>query len=93
MLLNSKIRLRSTTISYISKKIEIGGHTDNTGDDVRNQLLSESRAQAAKNYLISIGCNADLISAVGYGKSKPIADNKTAEERRKNRRVEVRFVE
>lgn len=80
-------------IKKIGGNVEIGGHTDNTGDKVRNQLLSEARAIAAKEFLVSEGCDPERITTVGYGDSQPIADNKTADGRRKNRRIEIRFVQ
>ena len=48
---------------------------------------------AAKSFLVEMGCDADKIITVGYGDSQNVADNKTTEGRRKNRRVEIRFVE
>lgn len=68
--------------------IEIRGHTDNVGDVAKNQLLSEERAKAVVNYLISKNINRNRLSYKGFGSSKPIADNNTEEGRMKNRRVE-----
>jgi outer membrane protein OmpA-like peptidoglycan-associated protein len=68
-------------------KIEIGGHTDNTGDKARNKALSQSRAKAVKDYLVSKGVDATRLSAIGYGDTKPLADNKTEDGRAKNRRT------
>jgi len=71
-------------------KLEIQGHTDNVGKDKYNQALSERRAAAVKKYLVENGAaNADKIKPVGYGKTRPIADNKTAEGKFRNRRVEI----
>lgn len=72
--------------------IEIGGHTDNVGDDASNQLLSQRRAEAVKQYLVKKGIKAERIQTKGYGESLPIADNVTEEGRQKNRRTEVRIV-
>ena len=70
----------------------IEGHTDNVGKDAANQKLSERRAQAVKNYLVEkMGIAADRLSAKGFGESKPVDSNKTAEGRSKNRRVESTF--
>ncbi len=69
-------------------KITIAGHTDNTGGAVLNQKLSESRAKAVKDYMLSKGIAIDRITSVGYGFDKPIADNDTPAGRAKNRRVE-----
>lgn len=69
-------------------KIEIAGHTDNIGNKSSNILLSQNRAKAVKEYLVSQKINADRITFSGYGSSKPIANNETEEGRAKNRRVE-----
>ncbi len=68
-------------------KIEIGGHTDNTGDKAKNKTLSQNRAKAVKDYLVKEGIDGTRLNAVGYGDSKPVADNKTEEGRAKNRRT------
>lgn len=68
--------------------IEIGGHTDNTGSDATNDRLSKNRAQAVADYLILNGITSNRITAVGYGKHRPVAFNDTDEGRGKNRRVE-----
>lgn len=69
-------------------KIRIEGHTDNVGSDKFNYELSTNRANSVSQYLITEGINPERINVVGYGKSKPIADNKTEEGRKLNRRVE-----
>ena len=66
----------------------IYGHTDNSGNAAKNQTLSEERANAVKNYLIAKGVAASRLEAQGFGQDQPIADNKTAAGRAKNRRVE-----
>ncbi|MBR1630680.1 MAG: OmpA family protein [Paludibacteraceae bacterium] len=68
--------------------IEIQGHTDNVGKDDMNQKLSEARANAVRDYLIGKGVAAERMTAKGYGPFQPVADNKTASGRAKNRRVE-----
>lgn len=68
--------------------LKLGGHTDNVGSAERNMSLSKDRAEAVKQYLVSQGANPSRIEAVGYGASQPIASNKTAAGRQKNRRVE-----
>lgn len=70
-------------------KIDVDGHTDNTGGNELNQKLSESRANSVKQYLIDNGVEESRIVATGYGEDRPIADNKTAAGRSKNRRVEM----
>ena len=70
------------------KNFEIDGHTDSDGSDEYNQVLSEKRANSVKNFLVSQGVNAE-ITTKGYGESKPVASNDTAEGKQKNRRVEI----
>ena len=67
------------------------GHTDSVGTDAYNQRLSERRAAAVKEYLVSKGIPASKITTIGKGESQPVATNKTAEGRQKNRRVDVEF--
>ncbi len=70
-------------------KIQIDGHTDNTGKPEKNQTLSEARANSVKAYLVSKGVADARASTTGYGDTKPVADNKTAAGRAKNRRTEM----
>ncbi|AVQ24738.1 OmpA family protein [Fusobacterium periodonticum] len=70
------------------KNFEIDGYTDSDGSDEHNQVLSEKRANSVKNFLVSQGVTAE-ITTKGYGESKPVASNDTAEGRQKNRRVEI----
>jgi len=75
---------------YPGANVSIEGHTDSIASEQYNQKLSERRAEAVKNYLVKAGaCEEAKITSVGYGESRPVADNKTAEGRAKNRRVEV----
>lgn len=69
-------------------QVEIRGYTDNVGGRKMNLRLSQRRAASVKAWLVSKGISADRISAKGYGLDHPIADNKTAEGRQKNRRIE-----
>jgi len=71
-------------------KIEIGGHTDNTGASTTNLRLSQARADAVRTYLASKGVSPDRMAAKGYGASQPVAPNTTAAGRAQNRRVELR---
>ena len=70
------------------KAFEIDGHTDSDAGDKHNQILSENRANAVKNFLTSQGITAE-ITIKGYGKTRPIASNDTPEGKQKNRRVEI----
>lgn len=73
-------------------KIEIGGHTDNVGDDAHNQKLSENRAKSVMSYLTTHGIDATRLTAFGYGESKPVADNEAEEGRAQNRRTEFKVL-
>jgi outer membrane protein OmpA-like peptidoglycan-associated protein len=73
---------------YPTMKVEIAGHTDNIGPDAGNVRLSNLRAQAVANYLISQGIDKNRLLVKGYGSSKPIESNYTLEGQQKNRRVE-----
>lgn len=77
-----------TLTTYPDISVEISGYTDNVGNDKSNQILSEKRANAVRDWLISKGISGDRITAVGYGEQKPIAPNDTPENRQKNRRIE-----
>lgn len=74
---------------YPTIEIEIRGHTDSQGKFETNLTLSQARADAVRLYLINRGVDAGRIKAVGFGSSKPIADNRTAKGRQQNRRIEV----
>ena len=69
-------------------RIEVGGHTDNTGDAAANMTLSQDRAAAVVSQLVSNGVDPAMLTSKGYGQDKPIADNSTEEGRAKNRRME-----
>lgn len=70
-------------------KVEVAGHTDSVHSDAYNLRLSQRRAEAVRAYLIKQGVAADRLTAKGYGEASPVADNKTADGRYKNRRVEL----
>ena len=74
-------------------RIEISGHTDNTGSEALNFRLSESRAKAVVNYLVQKSIDRLRLEFKGYGPQQPIADNKTSEGRKMNRRVEFKILE
>lgn len=71
-------------------RFEVGGHTDASGRDGINEPLSVARARSVLAYLVSQGIDEARLEARGYGSSKPIADNSTADGRARNRRVELR---
>ncbi len=72
-----------------NSRIQISGHTDNVGKKAANKLLSEKRAQACRDYIISKGIDASRVEAVGYGDERPMAPNDNEENRQKNRRIEA----
>jgi outer membrane protein OmpA-like peptidoglycan-associated protein len=100
---NGKATLLSKSYKYLEQlyrlmvyhstlRVEITGHTDNTGKKSTNQKLSLERAQSVVDYLIGRGIKANRLVARGYGDSQPIAPNKTAAGRALNRRVEFRVI-
>lgn len=74
-------------------KIEVDGHTDSDGDAEHNMKLSDSRAHAVKDYLISKGIAADRIMYKGFGETMPVVDNLTPENKQLNRRTEIKILE
>lgn len=79
----------ATLQQYPSSYIDVVGHTDATGEAAYNQRLSEMRARAVADYLISRGVNPARIAAYGQGESQPVATNETEAGRQANRRVEL----
>lgn len=73
-------------------KVEIEGHTSSEGSEELNQKLSEDRANSVRNYMISKGIAADRVTAVGYGPTRPKADNATESGRKANRRIEIKVL-
>jgi OmpA-OmpF porin, OOP family len=73
----------------IDLKLDINGHTDNTGKADKNLVLSENRAKAVYDYLLKKGISEDKLKSSGFGQDQPVAENKTAAGRTKNRRVEL----
>lgn len=80
-------------VTYLNQnpktRIVVEGHTDNTGNDSKNQILSENRAKSIKAELVKRGIDETRLETKGYGSSKPIGDNKTKEGRTQNRRVTI----
>ncbi len=82
-------KLSGIVLAHPGLNLTVEGHTDNVGSDAFNQTLSEQRAQSVRQYLIDQGLDAGTITAQGFGKTMPVADNSSAEGRQKNRRVEI----
>ncbi len=84
-ILDAVVKVMNNNPSYL---LQINGHTDNVGKPEANKLLSEKRAMAVKNYLVSKGVSESRLKTAGYGDTKPVADNKTPAGKKLNRRVE-----
>ena len=82
-----------TLAAYPDVNVDLEGHTDSVGTDAYNLGLSERRANAVKTYLAGRGIAGKRMNPVGYGESRPIADNNTEEGREENRRVELKVIE
>ncbi|TDB64227.1 OmpA family protein [Arundinibacter roseus] len=87
--LNALVRTLRTNSTL---RIQLEGHTDNTGDPRLNQYLSEHRAKVLHSYLINHGVEENRVSWKGFGGSQPIAPNDTEENKAKNRRVEYKIL-
>jgi outer membrane protein OmpA-like peptidoglycan-associated protein len=78
---------------FPKSRIEVSGHTDSTGADNINKSLSQARAEKVGKFLSEVGeIASSRIKAIGYGESRPVASNKTAEGRAENRRVEIKII-
>ena len=82
-------RISGIVLAYPDLHLAIEGYTDSIGSDEYNQTLSEKRAQTVQAYLVGSGVTPDHVSATGYGKANPVAENTTAAGRKLNRRVEM----
>jgi len=76
-------------LAYPGLKVQVEGYTDNIGSDEYNQKLSEERADGVRDYLVSQSVKDDNVTAAGYGKSNPVADNSSNAGRAQNRRVQL----
>ncbi len=85
----SLAKIAGILLVFKSSNIIVEGHTDNQGSAEYNQKLSEKRAENVMNFLIDQGVDPSRLTSVGYGFTKPIADNDTKEGRQKNRRVDL----
>ena len=82
-------RLSGIVLAHPGLLLQVEGHTDSTGSDELNQKLSEQRAETTRTYLIEQGLEESSVTAAGFGKMMPVADNAAAEGRQQNRRVEI----
>jgi len=82
-------RISGIVLAYPDLKLQIEGYTDSIGSDDYNQTLSEKRAEAVRDYLVSSSVSMNNVAARGMGKADPVADNTTAAGRKLNRRVEM----
>ena len=82
-------RLSGIVLAHAGLNLEVEGHTDSTGGDELNQKLSEQRAGTTREYLIQQGLSDSNVTAKGFGKTMPVADNSTVPGRQQNRRVEL----
>jgi OOP family OmpA-OmpF porin len=85
-------RVAESLKAYPEVRVEVGGHTDSTGNATHNNRLSKQRADAVRDYLASKGVAPARVETRGYGSTQPVADNRTAEGREKNRRVELKQI-
>ncbi len=88
-ILNSAAKI---IVKYPTAKFTVSGYTDSVGNNARNLTLSQQRANAVRDYLVSKGVSSANLTAKGYGESNPIASNKTKAGRAKNRRVVIQLV-
>lgn len=98
---NSSLKPESTSVfvdiirilnEYPNARFTVEGHTDSVGSNATNQKLSESRANAVRDFLINEGISASRLQAIGYGEERPIASNDTRAGRTQNRRVEINLI-
>lgn len=82
-------KIAGIVLSHPGLKLEVEGHTDSVGGDEYNMQLSENRANAVRTYLADQGIDPAKVTARGFGKTRPVADNSTAAGRQQNRRVEM----
>jgi outer membrane protein OmpA-like peptidoglycan-associated protein len=82
-------KISGIVLAYPDLKLQIEGYTDSIGSDEYNQTLSDKRAEAVRDYLVSQGVGMNNVAAQGMGKADPVADNSTAAGRQLNRRVEM----
>ncbi|MDP8988550.1 MAG: OmpA family protein [Acidobacteriota bacterium] len=82
-------KISGIVLAHPGLRITVEGHTDSVGGDDYNMKLSENRANAVRGYLVSQGLDSGSVTAQGFGKTRPVADNSNAAGRQQNRRVEM----
>lgn len=82
-------KISGILLAHPSLKVQVEGHTDSVGGDEYNQRLSEERASTVRDFLVQNGISMNNVSAVGFGKTRPVVSNDTAAGRQQNRRVEL----
>jgi outer membrane protein OmpA-like peptidoglycan-associated protein len=82
-------KIAGILLTYPGLQISLEGHTDAIGSDTYNQQLSRRRAESARNYLLESGIKSEMVQAMGFGESQPVASNDSAAGRQQNRRVEL----
>jgi outer membrane protein OmpA-like peptidoglycan-associated protein len=82
-------RISGILLAHPTLKLEVEGHTDSVGGEEYNQRLSEQRAASVRDYLVQNGISMNNVTAIGFGKTKPVASNDNASGRQQNRRVEL----
>ncbi|HKE93562.1 MAG TPA: OmpA family protein, partial [Povalibacter sp.] len=82
--------VRDALARFPESSVSVEGHTDANGSDSANLILSQDRADAVRQYLVSnFGINPEKVSSIGYGEARPVATNETAEGRARNRRIDL----
>jgi outer membrane protein OmpA-like peptidoglycan-associated protein len=76
-------------LAYPGISVQVGGYTDNVGNDAMNQALSKNRAGSVRDYLVKSGVSTNSVTAEGFGSTQPVASNDNATGRQQNRRVEL----
>jgi outer membrane protein OmpA-like peptidoglycan-associated protein len=83
-------KVRDALALFPDSSIVVEGHTDSNGSDSANLILSQDRADAVRQYLVTqFGANPEKISSIGYGEVRPVATNETADGRARNRRIDL----
>lgn len=85
--------VRTLKEEHPTMKVQLGGHTDSEGSEATNLKLSQDRSNAVRDYLVQNGIDPGRVESVGYGETKPVADNNTPEGRQANRRVEFTILQ